>query len=350
MKRAIPYPSTQHVLLILFMWMSSMSAQTSYRYSLKDNFQEDSLATDSLTLWPNALGQTGQFVTRQLPTTTCPNGAFEGYAYEDNAGLRFEVPANFINCEYSIQFTWNYDNPGAAKEWIKILSFVHTDDSGINIWTQPSSTLGGLYYWHLTPWWFLPSFCPPEHGALSPVNTFNDTDYYQITFTRTCNNQFTAYLNGSYIGHYLDTDQHYFPSTGQIVFFRDTADTSCYPTPFPGEASSGFISDLVIANYVFSAAQIAADYQGFCPPAAVLPLAWSYMEAYAEEGGNSIRWAVNMPEQVVRFVVERSDDGLDFYPIHEVSSQESGRKSSRMIFSFWTLLQCVAGIFIVCLR
>lgn len=305
--------------------MIVLQAQNMYYYPLNGNFNEATASASPLTPWPNATGQTGTFVSNALPASTCAGqGVFAGYEYADNAGLRFDIPAGTIGCEYSILFTWRYDNPGGFQEWIRLLSFVYTDDAGLDLWTQFPSLNGTLYYWYLDPLVSFPGFCfsQPTLAALSPTDYFNDIDYFRVAVTRNCSNLLSVYANGALVGSFNDANQRYMPQapSNQIVFFRDTADTSCYPTAFPGEASSGFIKDLVITDYEFSAAALIADHDTFCP--VLLGLDWERFDAKANNNRNLLSWTVDGLEDVQHFEVERSDNGQNFYSIAEIDIQQ----------------------------
>lgn len=330
-------------LIVLMMNLPSLypvAAQTTYTYPLNGSYNEATASAPALIPRTNALGQTGTFVTLPLPATSCGgNGVFSGYTYNTNAGLSFDIPTGFITCEYTIQFTWHYDNPvipgsvppQAAHEWIRVFSFGYADDSGIELWTVPPSLNGTLYYWHLTP--FLPGFplCFPDFGQLSPADYFNPTDFYQMTFTRTCDGQFNVYTNGALIGGFIDDDDRYVASGAnpQITFFRDTASTACYPTAFPDEASSGFIADLVISNDAFTAAAVSTDFTTWCP--ILLPVAWQLAEGLARPEGNLLRWKIDAPEWVDVFVVSRSSAAGEW---EQVGTVPIAGEAGDQLFSF----------------
>ncbi|MEM6800800.1 MAG: T9SS type A sorting domain-containing protein [Bacteroidota bacterium] len=320
------------LLLIFSIFLENLPAQTDYYYPLNNNFNEASLAADPLIVRPNTLGQTGQFLSRPLPLTTCAGlGVFDGYEYEAGASLEFRFPAGAAGCAYSIQFTWQYDNPiipgsnppQASVEWIKIFSFVYTDDSGFNIWTQAPSLNGTLYHWHLTP--VIPGFpfCFPDFGALSPPDLFNTTDYYQMTFTRDCTNEIRTYVNGVQVGSFIDDDQRYVPQAplNRIMFFRDTIDLSCYPTPFPGEITSGFVKDLVISDYTYTSTEVAADFLNFCPT--VLELSWTLLDIHPSKLGREIQWSIDRVNSIERFELESGTDQNPFGKIGEIFPQPS---------------------------
>lgn len=309
-----------------------IQAQTVYSYPLNGTLNEATGSSSPLGTWPNAAGQTGTFTSTALPATTCGGiGQFSGYDYANNAGLRFDNPPGFITCAYTIQFTWKYDNPGGFQEWIRILSFAYTDDSGLEIWTEPPSINGTIYYWHLTPIPPIPFFpsCLPDYEPLSPAGYFNEADYYQMTITRSCTDFLSVYANGVYLGGFMDSDQRYVPdpTSQQIVFFRDTVDVSgCYFNTWPDEASSGFISNLVIADYAFSASDIATDFGTFCP--SLLPIYWQYIEASRVSGGNELLWSVETPEFIASYEVQKSEDGQYFSKIATISPEANGSITS----------------------
>lgn len=305
----------------VFLLRSESQAQHHYYYPLQSNFNEATGSASPLVPLSNGSGQTGNFVSVGLPISTCSGlGVLDGYEYADNAGLRFAVPPATISCEYSILFTWRYDNPGGNQEWLRLLSFIYSDDSGIDLWTQFPSVNGTLYYWDLDPLLVFPGFClaQPTYGPLSPPNYFNEVDYYRLALTRTCNDVMQVYVNGTYQGGFTDTDQKYMPQAPdhQIVFFRDTFDTSCYPTAFPGEAAPGFIKDLVITDNALTSAEIQADFDTLCP--VLLALQWQQFEGLAQARGNLLQGRVEHADQVDHYTVERSTNGQEFVPIAQI--------------------------------
>ena len=304
--------------------LPSLLAQTTYHYPLNADFLEATGSGPALIPLPNDLGQIGVFADRTLPgipSCTCPDGGvFSGYDYPVNSGFRFEVPTGFISCEYSIQFTWQYDNPGGFYEWIKILSFIYSDDSGLLMRTEFPSINGTFYYWHLDPFISIPGFCLDmlAFGTISPVDFYSDNCFYQITITRACNDSLKVYTNGTHIGSYVDVSHQYFPQApdNQIVFFRDTFDTSCYPNAFPDEASPGFIKDLVITDQVYTPAEIANHFTTFCP--VLLWVEWKEFEAQLVPDGNHLQWSLEEGKGISHFLVERSLDGEVFEAIGQL--------------------------------
>lgn len=299
-----------------------LQAQTSYYYPLNNSYNEATGSAPALVPIPNDIGQTGTFATRAVSACPCTDGGvFSGYDYPFNAGFRFDIPAGFITCEYSIQFTWQFDNPAGIYEWIRMLSFIYTDDSGLTLRTELPNLNSTMYYWHIDSIYipFLGWTPFPEFGTLSPQFHFATDCFYQMTVSRSCaDDSLKIYANGVLLGGFVDSDQKYMPdpASNHIVFFRDTV-TNLAPTPFPNEASPGFIKNLLISNQEFTQAQITMAYDTFCP--IVLPMRYAYVEAEATTAGNQIRWAMEDLEMVDQFDIERSADGLNFDIIESIA-------------------------------
>lgn len=313
-----------------------LHAQLAYHYPLNGTFNESTNSTAPLTPLANAAGQTGVFADLPLPPSSCNGmGVFSGYAYEKNAGLAFDLPPGFITCEYTIQFTWKFDNQviqgtsplQTAEDWIRIFTFGYSDESGLELWTEPPNTEAAVYYWHLTPLFPGFPFCVPDFGRLSP-NQLRFEDVHRLTFTRNCADDFRVYVDGAYTGGFQDGTQRYIPQAflNKIIFFRDTVDTSCYPTAFPDETSSGFIKDLTIANHAYSVQMIQDDYTTFCP--SVLAVAWTQFEAIPLEGYNELSWQVTPLETIATFVVERQVGKQAFRPLAEITPTPGQRLST----------------------
>ncbi|MCB0852774.1 MAG: T9SS type A sorting domain-containing protein, partial [Bacteroidetes bacterium] len=86
--------------------------------------------------------------------------------------------------------------------------------------------------------------------------------------------------------------------------------------PYPNEASSGFIKDLVISNHELSATDILNDYSNFCPT--VLPIDWKFVQGEPTQEGNLLQWQVNFPEFINYFEIERKKAEGDFSSIGNI--------------------------------
>ena len=96
--------------LICLISYSTTNAQTSYVYSLSSSFQANDPEAPDLIQIPNNGGLTGEFVTREVPETTCgQTGMAKGYFFADDAGLQFDNPDGFIDQSYSIAFNFQVD-------------------------------------------------------------------------------------------------------------------------------------------------------------------------------------------------------------------------------------------------
>ncbi|MEM7654928.1 MAG: T9SS type A sorting domain-containing protein [Bacteroidota bacterium] len=254
------------IALLLLGWFiggGHLSAQTFFHYPLTNNFNEATNSGPPLVAWANDLGDTGVFTARSMPANACGGaGVLEGYEYDNNAGLGFYYPVGMAGCEYTIQWTWIYDE---MNSWVRILSFLYADESGLEIRPNTFGVDGTFYVWYLAP--FLPGLCIPVFGPLGSTGNARVAEVYQMALTRTCNDEVNLYANGVLQGSFIDVDAKYYPQGAipKLVMFRDTLDLSCYPTPFPNEASPGFIQDLIIGDTAMSATAVADSWNNFCP-------------------------------------------------------------------------------------
>ena len=252
------------IALFLIVFLHEVPAQSFY-YPLQSNLLEAAGNAGPLIEVPNELGQDGDFQVIPMPPNACSGvGALLGYVYPDNAGLRFNFPPATFGCEYTIQWLWVFDE-AVPNSFIRVLSFIHTDDSGFYLQANLFGTTAFLIQWQLQT--LIPGiFCPPVVSNLNGL-VLEPDNLYQMTITRLCNGTTSVYANGVLLGSFTDTNLKYLAqaSDPKIVLFRDTVSTlTCYP-PFPGEASPGFIAELVINDVARPSTDIAADWANLCP-------------------------------------------------------------------------------------
>ena len=237
-------------LCIVILVITSLSGYTqiSYVYSLSSNFQANQPEAPDLIPIPNNSGLTGEFVIREVPETTCgQTGNAAGYFFEDDAGLQFNNPEGFIGQSYSIAFNFQIDEFISPPPWVRILSFTHVDDVGVYIFLTNPPDNGTLEFW--------------PYGTVGETNFFSPIDFYQMILVRNDAGLIKIYVNGTEFAEYDDSiSQAYVPQEPDnfIIWFRD------HPSVLANEASPGFVSDIVLANYPWSPEEVNAKWEEFC--------------------------------------------------------------------------------------
>lgn len=223
-------------------------AQQTYEYLLKEDFHGQPAVAPDLVQVPNNQTLTGEFTIRQVPATTCgQQGNAPGYFFEDDAGLVFNNPAGFIDQSYTIAFNFQIDEFISPPSWVRVMSFTHYDDVGIYIRLSGAPTNGTLNFW--------------PYGDAGTVDFFNTVDFYQLILVRNTAGLIKIYVNGSEFAEYDDSGtQAFVPQDPNnfIIWFRDD------PSVLENEASPGFVSDIRIANYSYTLAQVQAEWSRFC--------------------------------------------------------------------------------------
>ncbi|MCP4459887.1 MAG: gliding motility-associated C-terminal domain-containing protein [Cytophagales bacterium] len=201
----------------------------------------------------NDVGDTGTFGSSTASNSSCPNSQpISGYYFEDNSGLAF-VDGTLISTEYTIGFTFNLEEllirSSRTVDWVHLLSFDHVNDEGIYIRVSTEGN-GTLTFWENDT----------NTADVSSEDYFNTTDYYQLIITRESSETIKIYLDGNELRSFDDSDtQLYFPTMGSIVFFRDR------PTSLlDQEASPGFVSSILIADYAWTASEVSDSYSDQC--------------------------------------------------------------------------------------
>lgn len=234
--------------LILVVSSYSSHAQISYVYPLSSGFQATQPEAPDLIQIPNNSGLTGEFVTREVPETTCgQTGNADGYFFEDDAGLQFNNPEGFIDQSYSIAFNFQIDEFITPPPWVRIISFTHVDDHGVYIQLTSPPEYGTLEFW--------------PNGTVGETDFFSPTDFYQIILVRNEVGLINIYVNGTEFAEYDDSGtQSYLPQDPDnfIIWFRDD------PSVLANEASPGFVSDIVLANFPWTTQQVADKWEEFC--------------------------------------------------------------------------------------
>ena len=225
-----------------------LCAQSVYFYPLKQDFFPEQTGGPELVQIPNNEGQTGAFVTRQVPESTCGQaGTAGGYFFEDDAGFQFNNPEGFIEETYSLAFNFQIDEFISPPGWVRILSFTHSDDVGLYIKLTDPPYHGTLEFW--------------PYGTAGETNFFSPDEFYQLILIRNSNGLINIYVNGQEFAVYDDSGtRKYLPQEPDqfIVFFRD------HPYVLEDEASPGFVSSLRITNLSWSPSEVQAIWEDFC--------------------------------------------------------------------------------------
>lgn len=217
-------------------------------FPLSTNFLDSTGAT-SLTLLPNLAGDNGQFQPKLIPTATCPaGGIIQGWAFEKMVGFEFQNNG-FIGNEWTVSYLYfvdQYNIPTAPY----VRQFVLDDAQEIGFFIDPVQLQMESYHWG--SFFGFPVY---QSTVLSPVSSINIQTIYHFTFTRSAAGVVRFYLNGALAGSMNDAITSFIPSVtdDRLVFFQDNA-TGTYPN----EAESGWVSDLIIANHVWSDSLIQA--------------------------------------------------------------------------------------------
>ena len=242
--------ATKFFVLILcagFLFPFSGFTQVTYQYLLKDDFKGEPSSAPDLVQAANDLGQTGMFVQRTVPASTCgQQGTAPGYFFADNAGLAFNNPAGFIDQAYTIAFNFQFDE-FVSPSWVRILGFTWGDDVGIYIYLTNPPTNGTLDFW--------------PYGMVGEENFFNTVDFYQMILVRNETGLIKVYVNGSEFAEYDDSEsQAYLPQSpnNYILWFKDD------PSVAANEASPGFVSDIRIANFAWTPVRVGEEWSKFC--------------------------------------------------------------------------------------
>jgi len=297
----------RNTLRVCLMWLFAlalapgMTAQTTYTYPLEHSFSgiPAGQAPDLIPL-ANDAGQTGHFVLQNIPSTTCPNvGTAPGYYFEDDAGLQFNNPPGFISCAYTLKLAFHFDDFLGPPLWIRLLSFTHTNDFGMFIQLTNAPSQGTLSFW--------------PFGIVGTPNFFNSRDFYQMIIVRDCSGYMAVYVNGTYFGTFYDGFLNMFvpqPPNNYLVFFRD------HPLVLADEASPGFVADISISNYVWSAAEITQAWENFCP--VLLPVEVQELQASLQGRQVGLQAYLRGGQAVDAIYVERRQEGRAFEQIGEI--------------------------------
>ncbi|MCD4747007.1 MAG: T9SS type A sorting domain-containing protein [Bacteroidales bacterium] len=191
---------------------------------------------------------TGEFVIRDVPSSTCGQGGLaDGYYFEDDAGLQFDNHPGFIDQSYSLAFNFQVDEFISPPPWVRILSFTHVDDIGVYIKLTNPPTNGTLEFW--------------PYGTVGELDFFTTVDFYQMILVRNNEGLIKIYINGEEFAEYDDSNSLKFvpgDPDNYIVFFKD------HPSVLAGEASPGFVSDIIITNYAWTPDSVLQVWENFC--------------------------------------------------------------------------------------
>jgi hypothetical protein len=236
-------------LLVTFLVTGLLAfSQITYTYQLSGDFHSQPSSANDLVQIPNNSGDMGTFLQRAVPASTCgQQGVAHGYFFNDDAGLQFNNPSGFIDKSYSIAFNFQIDEFTSPPDWVRLLSFTHTDDVGIYIELTNPPTNGTLEFW--------------PNGTVGTWDFFTTVDFYQLILVRNDVGIIKIYVNGNEFGTYDDSQtQQYVPQApnNYIIWFRDD------PSVLANEASPGFVQNIIIANYSWTPSKVAEIWERFC--------------------------------------------------------------------------------------
>jgi hypothetical protein len=222
--------------------------QVTYTYQLSGDFHSQPSSAYDLVQIPNNSGDTGMFLQRPVPASTCgQQGIAKGYFFNDDAGLQFNNPTGFIDKSYSIAFNFQIDEFISPPQWVRIMSFTHNDDHGIYIKLTGAPNTGTLEFW--------------PNGTVGTDDFFTTVDYYQMILVRDEAGLIRIYVNGTEFGSYDDSQtQEYIPQPDKnyIIWFRDD------PSVLANEASPGFIQNIIITNTIWTPTKVQEIWNLFC--------------------------------------------------------------------------------------
>jgi len=225
----------------------SANSQT-FIYKLSEDFQGNVPEAPPLVQIPNDGGLTGEFLTRTVPATTCEEeGTAGGYFFEDDAGLKFNCPAGFIEESYSLSMIFQVDELVSPPSWVRILSFTHVDDHGVYILLTSPPFNGTLEFW--------------PNGTVGETDFFDTENFYQLILVRNEVGLIKIYVNGTEFSEYDDSgtqEYKFHEPDNHLIFFRD------HPSVLADEASPGFVSNIKITNMAWNADDIAQEWEDFC--------------------------------------------------------------------------------------
>ena len=232
----------------------SVNAQT-FIYKLNQNLLGNVPEAPELIQIPNNSGFTGEFVSRTVPSTTCEEGGTAGgYFFEDDAGLQFNCPPDFISESYSLSLIFQIDEFIAPPPWVRILSFTHTDDHGVYIKLTNPPINGTLEFW--------------PNGMVGEDDFFDTENFYQLILVRNDAGLIKIYVNGAEFSEYDDSgtqEYKFHDPENYLIFFRDD------PSVLADEASPGFVSNIKITNVAWDSDDVTQEWEDFCSSLLDLP-------------------------------------------------------------------------------
>lgn len=196
----------------------------------------------------NSTGETGTFETTSLPTNFCPDGGeMPAYHFEKNSGIAIGNTDGFLDCEYTIDLLFKFDELPSLFEppWISIVRFQPDLDNGVFLEINP---LFGTFFevWEGN-----------TELSSTPFPTFNVNDWQKLTIVRTCDGMVEFYFGCDLFKIYNDGNQILLPED-LIVFFQDDPDV------LAAEAQSGFVRNLSFSNYAKSSSEIQNTCDNIC--------------------------------------------------------------------------------------
>ncbi|MFK7809886.1 MAG: gliding motility-associated C-terminal domain-containing protein [Saprospiraceae bacterium] len=235
--------------VLTFLLCTSLQAQQTLTYQLSNSFSPQEAGNPNLLPLANNSNQTGNFQTIPLPANFCPNGGeMSAYRFEDNAGFAFDNSNGFIDCEYTIELIYKFDDtPGLFDSpWVFIFGFEPNQDSGLFYEFNP------LFGTTFDVW--RDNFNPAAEPC--PINT---NDWQKLTVVRYCNGIVQFYKECEILFTYDDSVNNILlADEDQIIFFQDD------PSIIMAESQPGFVRNLKISNFAMTPEQINTCCDNIC--------------------------------------------------------------------------------------
>ncbi len=244
--------------------------------------------TQNLACGAGAGAYSSQTITLAGGTTCAVSNVF---CFNQGGGLNYPNPS-FITNQYSINLFFKFNTIGG---WSRIIDFSNSAaDAGIYL---SGNCLN-----------FFPN------GNIGAC-TFVANTYYLFTFVRNgATNVISSYVNGNLFGTYTDAGNLYRPATNvtPIIFFRDDNAVTC-------EAKAGCVRYASVTSATMNAAAVLSTFTNICN--VILPVELSNFSAVKNINSVNLDWSTMSESKNKGFEIERSNDGLNYVKIAEVSGK-----------------------------
>ena len=297
----------QFAFILSATFFAKVNAQQ-YQYTFNGNFNEFS-GGPALTETFSCGAVAGSFLPNQTITTT--SGPCAGtptvFAFNEGAGMVFSNNPSFITTSYTIHCFFKF-NPFTGG-YGRIFDFSNsTADAGIYVLNNCLN--------------FYPN------GNVGTCPYFVDGNYYLITLVRDgVTNIIKIYVNGTVFSTYNDASGTYKPatSTTPIIFFRDD-------NPVPCEDRPGDVKYISVSPVVSSDANVASVFANICSVIALPVTIVSFDVTKINSTNVLLNWKASQETGIASYIVERSNDGINFETIGQVRA--TGTSSSIQDYRF----------------